>query len=116
MEKLFAAAGLNAPTMKEVQGAFPDVPQSLVMEVLSLLVKDGLIAKVTNDFYFSTRALDELQKRLIDFLQKEGDIDAPRFKDLTGLTRKFSIPLLEYFDKVKLTLRVGDKRILRSKG
>ncbi|MCK9296830.1 MAG: selenocysteine-specific translation elongation factor [Desulfobulbaceae bacterium] len=115
MEKLFAAAGLNAPTMKEVQGAFPDVPQSLVMEVLSLLVKDGLVAKVTNDFYFSTRALDELQKKLVDFLQKEGDIDAPRFKDMTGLTRKFSIPLLEYFDKVKLTLRVGDKRILRAK-
>ena len=46
---------------------------------------------------------------------KEGDIDAPRFKQLTGLTRKFSIPLLEYFDKIKLTLRVGDTRILRSK-
>lgn len=115
MERLFVAAGLNAPTMKEVQGAFPDVPQSLVMEVLSLLVKDGLVAKVTNDFYFYTRTLDELQKRLVEYLQKEGDIDAPRFKDLTGLTRKFSIPLLEYFDKIKLTLRVGDKRILRSK-
>lgn len=115
MEKLFAAAGLNAPTMKEVRSAFPDVPQSLVMEVLSLLVKDGLVTKVTNDFYFYTKAIDELQKRFVDFLQKEGDIDAPRFKDMTGLTRKFSIPLLEYFDKIKLTLRVGDKRILRSK-
>ncbi|MCJ7600000.1 MAG: selenocysteine-specific translation elongation factor [Desulfobulbaceae bacterium] len=115
MEKLFAAAELNAPTMKEVRSAFPDVPQSLVMEVLSLLVKDGLVTKVTNDFYFYTKAIDELQKRFVDFLQKEGDIDAPRFKDMTGLTRKFSIPLLEYFDKIKLTLRVGDKRILRSK-
>ena len=115
MEKLFVAAGLNAPTMKEVQNAFPDIPQSLVMEVLSLLVKDGLVSKVTNDFYFSARALEELQKKLVDFLQKEGDIDAPRFKEMTGLTRKFSIPLLEYFDKIKLTLRVGDKRILRSK-
>jgi len=115
MEKLFTAAGLNAPTMKEVRSAFPDVPQSLVMEVLSLLVKDGLVTKVTNDFYFYTKAIDELQKRFVDFLQKEGDIDAPRFKDMTGLTRKFSIPLLEYFDKIKLTLRVGDKRILRSK-
>ncbi|MGB5687453.1 MAG: SelB C-terminal domain-containing protein [Candidatus Electrothrix sp.] len=40
-------------------------------------------------------------------------MDAPGFKDLTGLSRKFSIPLLEYFDKIKLTIRVGDKRILR---
>ncbi|MEW6520696.1 MAG: selenocysteine-specific translation elongation factor [Thermodesulfobacteriota bacterium] len=115
MEKLFAMAGLNAPTIKEVYAAFPDAPQSLVMEVLSLLVKDGLVAKVTNDFYFSARALDELQKKMVDYLQREGDIDAPRFKDLTGLTRKFSIPLLEYFDKIKVTLRVGDKRILRAK-
>ncbi|MCF6239676.1 MAG: SelB C-terminal domain-containing protein, partial [Candidatus Marinimicrobia bacterium] len=47
------------------------------------------------------------------FIQKEGEIDAPRFKQLTGLTRKFSIPLLEYFDKTKLTIRIGDKRVLR---
>ena len=39
----------------------------------------------------------------------------PAFKDLTGLSRKFSIPLLEYFDKIKVTMRVGDKRILREK-
>jgi selenocysteine-specific elongation factor len=39
----------------------------------------------------------------------------PVFKDLTGLSRKFSIPLLEYFDRIKVTIRVGDKRILREK-
>jgi selenocysteine-specific elongation factor len=116
MHRLFVDAGLTAPTLKEVHGAFPDVPPSLVMEVLNLLVKEGLITKVTNEFYFLTSALDGLQKTLQAYLVKEGDIDAPRFKELTGLTRKFSIPLMEYFDKAKLTLRVGDKRILRAKG
>ncbi|MCI5222497.1 MAG: hypothetical protein D3924_07465, partial [Candidatus Electrothrix sp. AR4] len=48
-----------------------------------------------------------------EYISREGEIDAPRFKDLTGLSRKYSIPLLEYFDKIKLTIRVGDKRILR---
>ncbi|MFH1217325.1 MAG: selenocysteine-specific translation elongation factor [Pseudomonadota bacterium] len=115
MEKLFADAGLSTLTMKEVYDAFADVPQSLVMEVLSLLVKEGQLTKVTNDFYFPSSALDALQAQLLDYMKKEGEIDAPRFKELTGLTRKFSIPLLEYFDKIKLTLRVGDKRILRSK-
>ncbi|MBI5559475.1 MAG: selenocysteine-specific translation elongation factor [Deltaproteobacteria bacterium] len=115
MDRLFADGGLSAPTMKEVYSAFPDVSQPLLMEVLSLLVKDGVITKVTNDFYFHTRTLAELQEKLLGYLLKEGDIDAPRFKDMTGLTRKFSIPLLEYFDKIKLTLRVGDKRVLRSK-
>lgn len=115
MNRLFIDAGLTAPTLKEVHSAFPDVPPALVMEVLNLLVKEGLVTKVTNDFYFLTSSLNELQKTLHDYLVKEGDIDAPRFKELTGLTRKFSIPLMEYFDKAKLTLRVGDKRILRSK-
>ncbi|MCB2181190.1 MAG: selenocysteine-specific translation elongation factor [Desulfobulbaceae bacterium] len=115
MEALFAGAGLKAPTLKEMYAAFPDVPQSLLMEVLSLLVKENLVTKVTNDFYFNAKDLNELQERVVTFLEKEGDIDAPRFKELSGLTRKFSIPLLEYFDKIKLTLRVGDKRILRKK-
>ncbi|MDP3479585.1 MAG: SelB C-terminal domain-containing protein, partial [Desulfoprunum sp.] len=39
----------------------------------------------------------------------------PGFKNLTGLTRKFSIPILEYLDRIKLTIRIGDKRILRKK-
>ncbi|OKY74136.1 MAG: selenocysteine-specific translation elongation factor [Desulfobulbaceae bacterium DB1] len=116
MEKLFVDAGLSTPTMKEVYDAFADVSRSLVMEVLSLLVKEGQLTKVTNDFYFHSSALGDLQGKLLDYMKKEGEIDAPRFKELTGLTRKFSIPLLEYFDKIKLTLRVGDKRILRSKG
>ncbi len=115
MESLFIGAGLTAPTIKEVYAAFPDVSRSLLMEVLSLLVKDGLVTKITNDFYFYTKSIDALQKNFVEFLEKHGDIDAPRFKELSGLTRKFSIPLLEYFDKIKLTLRVGDKRILRSK-
>ena len=115
MRRLFVDAGLTAPTLKEVHSAFPDIPPALVMEVLNLLVKDGVVTKVTNEFYFLTSALNELQQTLHAYLVKEGDIDAPRFKELTGLTRKFSIPLMEYFDKAKLTLRVGDKRILRSK-
>ena len=45
------------------------------------------------------------QEDVVAYIRKEGEIDAQRFKDLTGLTRKFSIPLLEYFDKIKLTIR-----------
>ncbi len=55
----------------------------------------------------------QIKEKLIAFLQTAGEIDAPQFKDLTNLTRKFSIPLLEYFDRIKLTLRIGDIRRLR---
>lgn len=115
MENLFSQAGLTAPTIKEVYAFLPDVSQSLLMEVLTLLVKENVVTKVSNDLYFYTKSIDDLQTKMVSYLEKENDIDAPRFKELTGLTRKFSIPLLEYFDKIKLTLRVGDKRVLRSR-
>ena len=63
--------------------------------------------------FFHQDALTALQEKLTTWLQEHKEIDAPAFKELTGLTRKFSIPLLEYFDRIKLTLRIGDKRILR---
>jgi selenocysteine-specific elongation factor len=59
--------------------------------------------------------INRLQGDLQAFIEREGEIDAPGFKNLSGLTRKFSIPILEYFDRIKLTIRVGDKRILRKR-
>ena len=59
--------------------------------------------------------MGNLKEKLVARLAAEGEIDTPAFKDMTGLSRKFSIPLLEYFDKIKVTIRVGDKRLLREK-
>ncbi len=47
------------------------------------------------------------------FLAKRGEVTVPEFKEMTGLSRKYIIPLLEHFDATKVTLRVGDKRVLR---
>ncbi len=111
----YTDAGLKTPTIKEAYAAFPKLSPSFVKDMLMVLVTDGNMVKVNEDLYFAAAILDKLQQDLIEFISREGDIDAPRFKGLTGLTRKFSIPLLEHFDKQKVTLRVGDKRILREK-
>ncbi|MFZ5761413.1 MAG: selenocysteine-specific translation elongation factor [Thermodesulfobacteriota bacterium] len=111
----YREAGLAAPTVKEVRDRFATYPAKLVQEVQEVLVREGLLVKVSEDLYFDAAALAALKEKVAAFIKKEGEIDAPRFKDLTGLTRKFSIPLLEYFDKTKLTIRVGDKRILRDR-
>ncbi len=79
------------------------------------MVRDEELAKISEDLYFYKPALKNLKEKLISLLVKETEIDMPAFKELTGLSRKFSIPLLEYFDKIKVTIRVGDKRILREK-
>lgn len=111
----YREAGLAVPTVKEVRDRFATCSASLVQEVQAVLVGEGHLVKVSEDLYFDAAALNALKEKVIAFIVQEGEIDAPRFKDLTGLTRKFSIPLLEYFDRIRLTIRVGDKRILRDR-
>ncbi len=110
---LYRQGGLKPPNSKDVFSRLADYPKKQTQEVLNLLLQERQLVRVTEALYFTSDSLAELQERVTDFIKKEGEIDAPRFKDLTGLTRKFTIPLLEYFDKIKLTIRIGDKRVLR---
>ena len=108
--------GGNAPPY------FKDVAKSLGMapaqakDVLSLLVGEKEVVKVKEDLYFSAAAVTEIENKLIDFLERNGDISMPQFKELTGTSRKYSVPLMEYFDARNLTLRIGDVRRLRKQG
>jgi selenocysteine-specific elongation factor len=77
------------------------------------MTDDDQLVKVKEDLYFYGTALAELKAKLVAHLAEKTEIDMPAFKDMTGLSRKFSVPLLEYFDRIKVTIRVGDKRILR---
>jgi selenocysteine-specific elongation factor len=115
LEKFYLTAGLNPPTVKEVFAEFDCSPRPLLQEIQDMLVREKIVIKLTEELYIHAAVLEDLQHRLIAHLQKEGEIDAQGFKTLTGLTRKFSIPLLEYFDRNKITIRVGDKRILRER-
>jgi selenocysteine-specific elongation factor len=115
LEAFYKQAGLAPPTIKEAMSHFNKYPQHLLKEVLAILVRDDVLCKVTEDLYFYKPAMEKIKERLVAVLVKEGEIDTPAFKELSGLSRKFSIPLLEYFDKTKVTMRVGDKRILREK-
>lgn len=110
---LYHEAGLTPPNLKDVLTLFPDVPEKQSLQMIELLSSRGMLVRVSDALLFHASALTALEERLVAALREQGEIDAPRFKELTGLTRKFSIPLLEYFDRIKLTLRVGDKRILR---
>jgi len=84
-------------------------------EILSVLVDEGCLVKVKENLFFGTRAIDNLIGRLKAFFQDHEEITTPQFKEMTGASRKFVIPLLEYFDAKNITLRVGDARKLRFK-
>ena len=84
-------------------------------DVLNLLVEDGEVVKVKEDLYFATGTVEELKGRLVEFLLENGEITTPQFKDMTQVSRKYVIPLIEYFDTRNVTIRVGDTRQLRNK-
>ncbi len=107
--------GLATATIKETAANFKDYPEKVLKDVFHLLIRDGKLVKVSETLYYHREIIDRLQSEVVAFIEREGDIDAPRFKDMTGLTRKFSIPILEYFDRIKLTCRIDDKRVLRNR-
>jgi len=115
LEEWYRQKGLSTATIRESWEQFSDIPESMVKEVLALLLRQGKLVKISESLYYHADTIDKLALDLTAFLTREKDIDAPRFKELTGLTRKFSIPLLEYFDRIKLTIRIGDTRVLRKK-
>ena len=112
---VYQKAGLTPPLFKEVVNSVDDLPEKQVVQVINLLLQDNKLIKVSESLYFAAEEVNGLGEKVAAYIREHGEIDAPRFKELTGLTRKFSIPLLEYFDKIKLTIRIGDKRVLRKK-
>ena len=73
-------------------------------------MKEGVLVKVKEGLYFHKNAVETLEKELVDFLKSNGEITTPRFKEMTGASRKYTIPLIEYFDRNQVTVRVGDSR------
>lgn len=111
----YRSRGLSTPTIKETMEQFAEYPPQLVKEMLDLQLRDGQLFKISESLYYTRDLIEPLIASVLQYMEKNGEIDAPAFKDLTGLTRKFSIPILEYLDRVKITMRIGDKRILRKK-
>lgn len=107
--------GFTPPYFKEVAASLA-MPPAKAKDVLSLLVNEKQLVKVKEELYFSTAAMKEIEKKLVDFLKQNGEISMPQFKEITGTSRKYSVPLMEYFDASQLTLRIGDVRQLRKQG
>ncbi|MGE5248014.1 MAG: selenocysteine-specific translation elongation factor [Verrucomicrobiota bacterium] len=112
--EIVRAAGTAAPTRAELAEAVRAVSTDgrAVDKVVDGLVRTGEIVRV-KEMFFDAAALAGIRERLVAFLASRGAISVPEFKELCGLTRKHTIPLLELFDSAKVTLRVGDKRQLR---
>jgi selenocysteine-specific elongation factor len=79
-----------------------------------VLVQSGKLVRVKDSLFFHARALDAIQTKLVAFLRERKEIGPSDIKDLFGISRKYAIPLLEFFDQRRVTARVGERRILRA--
>jgi selenocysteine-specific elongation factor len=105
--------GLTPPYFKEFCKT-QNLDEIKSKEVLHVLVDEGLIVRIKDDLYFHQEAILMIKKKLVEFLNAHGEITTPQFKDMTGASRKFVIPIIEYFDARNVTIRVGDIRKLRN--
>ena len=110
----YLRSGITPPFFKEVRPQL-NASDKQIDQVLNLLVDERLLIRIKEDFYYHCKPLDELKNKLIDYLTTHEEITTPQFKDMTGASRKYVIALIEYFDNIQLTLRVGDVRKLRKR-
>ena len=110
----YAKGGSAPPNLPEVLDPL-GVSFKEAAPVFKLLQEQGELVKVKEDMYFHAPVLADLRQRVEDYLASHEDMGAPEFKEVGGLTRKYAIPFLEYLDKEKITVRVGDRRVLRKR-
>ena len=111
IEHAFASAGLKVPALKDVLAGLK-VDRARAQKIVTLLLRDKVLVKVSEELVFHRGALADLRQRLSLEKPKSTTIDVARFKDLTGVSRKYAIPLLEYLDREHVTRRVGDLRLI----
>ena len=115
--EIYEAAGLEVPSWEQAlqQAGVPAAQKHHARKLLQLSIDDGRLVRVQEEMFFAASALDRMKRLLQDHAashEPERLIDVPTFKDLAGISRKYAIPLLEYFDRERVTRRAGDKRVI----
>jgi selenocysteine-specific elongation factor len=114
LARAYREGGLTPPTAREIAAMFP-ARKKEVASLEQLLLREGEIVRISEDLNFHRDVLARLREDYKRMLIKDGEANPSSVRELTGLSRKFIIPLMEYFDSTKLTMRAGDKRILRER-
>jgi selenocysteine-specific elongation factor len=111
IEQAFASAGLKVPSLKDVLAGLK-VDKTRAQKIVTLLLRDKVLTKISEELVFHQSALADLRQKIAALKTTTPKIDVARFKDMTGVTRKYAIPLLEYLDRERVTRRVGDERVI----
>lgn len=112
IEGEYLAGGNQPPDLEKVFEKLK-VQKPEEKELIHVLLEENRLVRIKGDLFYHREAFTQIEGRLKDFLKENGEITPGQFKDLFQISRKYAIPLLEYFDGHRLTVRLGDKRVLR---
>jgi len=118
---IYLQAGFQPPNLEDVRQSIESGPKSRtdarvdVTRLMQYLLDEGLLVKLSEGLLLHHEILSQARQKLEDYFLHQPDISVPEFKDLFGFSRKYAISLLEYFDSVNITMRLGDKRILKKR-
>jgi len=116
IEQAFASAGLQVPALYTVLAGLK-VDKARAQKIVTLLLRDKVLVKISDELVFHQSALANLRSQLTAYKAKSppgtvARMDVAKFKEMTGVSRKYAIPLLEYLDRERVTKRVGAERVI----
>jgi selenocysteine-specific elongation factor len=112
IEREFESAGLTVPGFASVLAKLP-VDAARAQKILQILLREKVLVKISSDLVFHRNTLLKLREMLAKYRKERGTrLPITAFKELTGITRKYAIPLLEHLDREQVTRRAGDERVI----
>jgi selenocysteine-specific elongation factor len=114
LEAQFLQADAAPPSAEEALGRAGIAGADEEHGLFQVLVEARTLVRVKEGLYFHAKSLETIQERVVDLLRQRKEIGPGDIKDLLGISRKYAIPLLEYFDGRRVTMRMGEKRVLRA--
>jgi selenocysteine-specific elongation factor len=117
IEQVYRAAGVESPAIDDVmkRAGVTIAQRTQARKILQLLVDSKKLVRIQNEMFMHAAVIESLKVKLANYASKHEPqrlIDVPAFKELAGVSRKYAIPLLEYFDREQVTRRAGDKRVI----
>ncbi len=111
IERVFLEAKFSSPVPSEL----PPITKSVLLdtnEVFQTLVDAGVIIRLSSNAFLHRITIEEAKRKTIEFLKANGEMTIGDVREIFGASRKFSVPLLEYLDSQRITMRKGDTRVL----
>ena len=112
LEKLFLEAGINTPTLKELNTSLPEYTPQVIESTFFALLNLGRFVKIADNFFIHETVFEETRELLITYLRENDIIAVAEFRETAQTSRKYAVPFLEYCDSQNITVRDGNVRRL----